>query len=98
MEQRSNEYEKTLGELSFRFCPGYGGSDVADLKEIFTLLQPEKIGITLSENYYMLPSKTMAGVLAVGGGAQKKCGNCILLDRCRYRKEGTRCYGSENKS
>lgn len=97
LEEKSDEYERGLEGLSYRFCPGYGGSSVTDLKYIFEILQPEKIGITLTENFYMLPGKTMAGVLAVGGTHKKQCGACVLREHCAYRKEGKRCYGSEEK-
>lgn len=97
LESRSDEYEKTIGNLSYRFCPGYGGSDVSDIRYIFELLHPEKIGMTLLENNYMLPSKSMAGVLGIGGNREKNCGSCILLAHCTYQKEGTRCYSSEKK-
>ena len=98
LEHLSDEYEKTLGEnLSYRFCPGYGGSSVEDLKYIFKILSPEKIGVTLSDANYMLPSKSMAGVIAVGGALQKTCGSCIVADNCKYLKGGVKCYGSEKK-
>lgn len=97
LEYRSDGYEKEIGNLNYRFCPGYGGSSVADVREIFKLLQPEKIGVTLLDNNYMLPGKSMAGVLGVGVKTEKNCGNCILLPHCKYRKEGARCYGSEKK-
>lgn len=98
LEKLSDDYEKTLGEdLSYRFCPGYGGSSVSDLKEIFPLLKPEKIGVTLTDTLYMLPSKTMAGVIGIGGGAKRGCGDCFLLSHCKFREEGARCYGSEKK-
>lgn len=71
LEELSDEYEKGLGEaLSYRFCCGYGGSSTDDLKYIFEILQPEKIGLTLNEKNYMLPSKSMAGVIAVVGGKE----------------------------
>ncbi|MDE7083483.1 MAG: hypothetical protein K2O89_07275 [Clostridia bacterium] len=96
LEYLSDEYEKTLGEnLSYRFCPGYGGSSVEDLKHIFEILSPEKIGVTLSETNYMLPSKSMAGIIAVGGKAKKSCKNCIVYEHCNLRKGGAKCYGSE---
>ncbi|MDE6597944.1 MAG: hypothetical protein K2K60_04835 [Clostridia bacterium] len=95
LEFLSDDYEKTLGELSYRFCPGYGGSDISDIKYIFEILKPEKIGVTLSETNYMLPSKSMAGVIAVGGKAQKTCKNCIVAAHCVYKKGGAKCYDSE---
>lgn len=98
LEELSDGYEKSLEEdLSYRFCPGYGGSDISDVKYIFEILRPEKIGVTLTETGYMLPSKTMAGVIAVGGGAKKSCKNCIAAQGCAYLKGGNTCYGSEKK-
>lgn len=98
LERLSDEYEKTLGEnLTYRFCPGYGGSDVSDIKYIFKILKPERIGVTLNDSNYMLPSKSMAGIIGVGKKVEKTCGGCVLLPHCVYRKEGRRCYGSEKK-
>ncbi|MBD5632274.1 MAG: hypothetical protein HDP34_03480 [Clostridia bacterium] len=96
LEKLSDEYEETLGEnLSYRFCPGYGGSDIADIKYIFELVKPEKIGVSLTDTNYMLPSKSMAGIIAVGGAAGKTCKNCIVAEHCEYIKRGKKCYGSE---
>lgn len=98
LEELSDEYERGLNEnLSYRFCPGYGGSNVSDLRYIFEILRPEKIGLSLTETNYMLPSKSMAGIIAVGNSAEKSCGSCVLAEHCEYRKEGGRCYVSEKK-
>ncbi len=98
LEFLSDDYEKNLGDnLSYRFCPGYGGSSVEDLKYIFEILSPEKIGVTLSDTNYMLPSKSMAGIIAVGGATEKSCKNCIIGEHCEYKKGGVKCYGSEKK-
>lgn len=93
IEHLSDEYEKTLGRnLSYRFCPGYGGSDVSDLKYIFEILRPEKIGLSLSDSFFILPSKSMAGIIAVGKQSEKTCANCFMAANCQYLKEGKRCY------
>ena len=98
LEELSDEYERDIAhDLSYRFCPGYGGSSVEDLKYIFAILQPEKIGVSLTESGYMLPSKSMAGIIAVGGTHKKSCARCILKEHCLYIKEGTTCYIRENK-
>ncbi len=95
LEHLSDEYEKTIGDdLSFRFCPGYGGSSVKDLKYIFDILRPEKIGMALNSSDFMLPSKSMAGIIAVGKKTVKSCKNCIMYGSCSYIKEGSTCYGS----
>ena len=96
LEARADEYEKAIGEnLTYRFCPGYGGSSTDDLKHIFRLLRPEKIGITLNESSFMLPSKSMSGIIGIGKTAQRSCENCFMLPNCRYREEGKRCFSLE---
>lgn len=98
LEFLSDSYEKTLGnDLSYRFCPGYGGSSVEDLKYIFELLKPEKIGMSLGKNCFMLPSKSMAGVIAVGKTAKKSCEGCFMAGSCGYLKEGRTCYSPAKK-
>lgn len=98
LEELSDEYERGIADdLSYRFCPGYGGSSIEDLKYIFGILQPEKIGVCLTESGYMLPSKSMAGIIAVGGKHKKSCSQCILKEHCVYIKEGTTCYVKEKE-
>ncbi len=98
LEYRSDSFEASLGaELTSRFCPGYGGSPLSDIGEIFSLIRPEKIGVTLNENYFMLPSKSMAGVIGIGKRTQKTCGSCIMLKYCKFREEGLRCYSPERE-
>lgn len=93
LESMSDDYENSLAkEHTYRFCPGYGGSSVTDLKHIFRLMQPEKIGVTLGESCYMLPAKSMAGIIGVGKKTVKTCGDCVNKDNCNYMKEGVKCY------
>ena len=96
LEARADDYEKTIGDnLTYRFCPGYGGSSTDDLKHIFDLIRPEKIGITINESNFMLPSKSMAGIIGIGKRQAKSCEACFMQNNCRYREEGKRCYSLE---
>ena len=98
LEMKSDEHERTLGDnLTYRFCPGYGGSTVEDLREIFALLHPEKIGVTLTESNFMLPGKSMAGVIGIGKDAKKSCEACFMLPHCKFREVGRRCFHSEKR-
>ncbi len=98
LEARADAYEKNFGEdRTYRFCPGYGGTSVADVRPIFEAVRPERIGVTLDDSNYILPSKSMAGIVGIGKRAEKTCGDCMLRERCGYRKEGTRCYDSAKK-
>ncbi len=98
LEEKANEYEKTLGDnLSYRFCPGYQGSSLSDLKYLFEVLNPEKIGISLLDSGMMIPQKSMCGIIAIGKNEKKSCGKCICLNNCAFRKVGKRCYNLVNK-
>lgn len=98
LEKLSDDFERTLGDgLSYRFCPGYGGSDIADIKYIFEIIKPERTGVVLTETNFMLPSKSMAVVVAVGGTAKKSCRGCVKRADCVYLKEGTVCYRPDER-
>lgn len=93
LEYLSDEYEKNLNDdLTYRFCPGYQGSDITDLKELFKILKPEKIGIHLLDSNLMIPLKSMVGIIGVGTKKEKNCGQCHLKEHCKYLKEGEKCY------
>lgn len=98
LEYYADGYEKGLGKnLTYRFCPGYGGSDASDIKYIFKLINPQKIGVSLLESNLMLPQKTMAGIIGVGRSAAKTCADCMMIEQCGFRKEGATCYGSAKR-
>ncbi len=92
LEQLAEERAKALDEqVSHLFCPGYGGSDVRDLRYIFELLQPFRIGITLNDSGLMIPQKSMAGIVAVGIRPELSCLGCVRYAACRIRKDGKKC-------
>lgn len=98
LEARADEYEQSIGgNLSYRFGIGYGGSDIGDIRHIFEILKPAETGVVLTDGCYMLPSKSMAGVIAVGKENKKTCAGCVAAEQCAYKKEGITCYGSEKK-
>lgn len=92
LEYRSDEYEKSLDlNLGYRFCPGYQGSSIEDIKYIFDILKPEGLGINLLESNLMTPQKTMAGIVCCNNN-KRDCGNCINKKNCEYLKVGRKCY------
>lgn len=98
LEIRNDELRHTLYDnISYLFCPGYQGSDVSELKLILDELNGESIGITLSSSNEMYPKKSMAGIYAKGVSPQKKCGNCVKLSNCEFRKAGKLCFCLEKK-
>jgi hypothetical protein len=56
--------DSTKGVL--RFSPGYCGWHVSAQRKLFTSLEPDKIGIGLSESCLMYPLKSISGVIVAG--------------------------------
>lgn len=94
LEYLSDEYEKNnFNEIhTYRFCPGYQGTKTDDLKEIFKILKPERIGINILDSNLMVPLKSMCGIIGFGKSKNKTCGNCDIKEKCEFRKKGTTCY------
>lgn len=54
------------GAAVMRFSPGYCGWNVSGQKKLFAYLNPEEIGIELSESFLMHPLKSVSGVIVAG--------------------------------
>lgn len=98
LETLADEFEERefCGERTYRFCPGYGGSDIGDVGKIFDILPPSRTGVSRTTSGYMTPSKSMAGIVGLGRRAEKTCADCYLAAKCVLKKEGRTCY-SERK-
>ena len=94
LEQKADDFEKALpySELGFRFCPGYSGTPLDDNRTIAWLLHAHRIGITFLDSGLMVPSKSMTGIIRIGGKARKSCAGCVNLQHCPYRERNTKCY------
>ena len=57
--------KETGKELRPRFSPGYGDLPLELQKDIFTCLEPSKIGVALSENLFMTPSKSVTAIIGI---------------------------------
>ncbi len=97
LEYKSDEFEELnfTHPRTYRFCPGYQGTDIKDIREMFKYLDNEKVGVSLLESNLMVPMKTMAGIIGFGKTNKKECGACTLLGECEYRKEGRKCYSTD---
>lgn len=49
-----------------RYSPGYCGWHISGQRALFERLEPEEIGIALTESYLMQPIKSISGVMLVG--------------------------------
>lgn len=93
LEFEADERDKLFGEnRTYRFCPGYGGSSVEDIRKIVCPLKYYQLGVRFNECNIMSPSKTMVGIIGIGKKSEKNCDNRFMIDHCHYRKENTRCY------
>ena len=43
----------------------------------------------------MVPLKSMAGIVKLGGESRKSCEGCVARAGCVFRERGTRCYSSK---
>ena len=90
LQTELNERFSAVGEpLGDRFSPGYGDFALEYQRELFRILDcPRQIGLTLTDNYIMIPSKSVTAVIPIGGrcGRQIGCSCCEKMD-CQYRKK-----------
>ena len=93
LEYKAEEYEKTLEkDISYKFAPGYQGSDIKDIQVIFDILEAKRLDMCLTEEFRILPQKSMVGIIAIGKKAKKQCGKCVMLSSCAFRNAGKRCF------
>lgn len=60
------ELSNAVGKTTARFSPGYGDLSLEYQRDIFKLLQCEKrIGVCLSENLLMTPTKTVSAIVGI---------------------------------
>lgn len=74
--------------LGDRFSPGYGDFALEYQRELFAILDcPRRIGLTLTDSFIMIPSKSVTAVIPIGGscGRQLGCRYCKKTD-CQYRR------------
>jgi len=97
LEYKADEFERTLPypNRGFRFCPGYGGTPLEDCRDIVMRLRADRIGITFLDSGLMVPLKSMAGIVKLGGESRKSCEGCVARTGCVFRAHGTRCYSSK---
>ncbi len=96
LEWRAEAWKKSLAPVvSYTFCPGYGGSSIDDLQEIFQVLHPSRIGMELTPSGLMLPQKSLAGVVGCDIQPRPMCGDCVKKQNCQFKKEGLLCFQSE---
>jgi len=88
--------EKETKYLTSRFSPGYGDLPIEIQKDLCGYLDTHRrIGLTVSDNYLMVPRKSVTAVMGISDKPQKLrsdgCASCNMFRECSYRKEGRVC-------
>ena len=78
-----------------RFSPGYGDFDICHQRDIFSALELEKrLGITLTDGFFMVPSKSVTAVSAISTLDDKcimdGCEICSKRDACQFSRTLTK--------
>lgn len=72
--------------VTFPWCPGQHEVDIRLQKELFALLKPEDIGITLSSSFMMHPQKSVSSFIGIGHDVEmetlRACDFCGLRETC----------------
>lgn len=77
---------------TLRFSPGYCDWDIKEQKNLFKVIDSEKVGVTLSESSLMSPRKSISGIFGIGrcGTVANKtnnpCTRCGKKD-CNTRRQ-----------
>ena len=88
------EEENSREGLKFSryFEPGSGDWDIREQKQIFEILKPERIGITLNPSFMMNPTKSLSWIRGAGFNLinsyrdEFSCQYCMLIN-CIFRKK-----------
>lgn len=79
-----------------RFSPGYGDLSLETQTTLLAALDAQRsLGITLSPDLLMAPTKSVTAVIGLFGdprdGAHQSCGSCSCRDACPLRRSGRTC-------
>lgn len=82
--------------LTFRYSPGYGDFPISTQDELVHVLDAgRKIGLYVTPTHIMTPRKSITSIMGIAGievkGKLAGCKNCVMKDKCIYRKRGTTC-------
>lgn len=95
-EIRQLAIEKYGLGITSRYSPGYGNFPLSSQEHIIGLLNASiRIGLTVTENYILIPSKSVTVIIGLADKNNKKsnnsCENCNISQSCLYKKGGDYC-------
>jgi hypothetical protein len=83
---------------TWRFSPGYGDLPITLQPDILRYLNAQRrIGLTVTENNLLIPSKSVTAIIGISDRKIKKgkkgCAVCNMRESCAYRQKGSFCGG-----
>jgi len=86
-QEANEQYLKTTRY----FSPGYGDWDISQQKDIFKIIPTNKIGVSLTESYMMVPQKSLSWIIGIGKNitiSSKNDHSCQICQatNCQFRK------------
>jgi hypothetical protein len=97
VEQAADWAEKKLSEtvqpmgwmITNRYSPGYCGWSVSEQQKLFSFLPIHICGIGLTASSFMIPIKSVSGIIGLGPKAMREAYECSVCDmtNCFRRKQ-----------
>jgi hypothetical protein len=88
LHDRIGQHMQARGmKITNRYSPGYCDWSVSEQHLLFSLLPQNFCGVTLTESAFMVPIKSVSGVVGVGASVKRVdyvCDTCGMKD-CTYR-------------
>jgi len=86
-QEANEQYLKTTRY----FSPGYGDWDISQQKDIFKIIPTNKIGVSLTESYMMVPQKSLSWIIGIGKNitiSSKNDHSCQICQatNCQFRE------------
>ncbi len=90
-KQMELHLKKQSKGVSLRFSPGYCDWTVKEQKELFRVVESDKVGVELSDSSLMNPRKSVSGVFGInstGTAISRPINPCIICDKknCAVRR------------
>ncbi len=89
-------FEKYGLSITSRYSPGYGNLPLSTQGHMIGLLNASiRIGLTATENYILIPSKSVTAIIGFidknNEEFNSSCENCNISQSCLYKKGGDYC-------
>lgn len=94
-DRAQNEISEFFSEqnitIANRFSPGYGDLPLSLQRDICNILDLQrKIGVCLTNELLLLPTKSVTAFIGAGSNIQKEhkdCSSCTMKDKCKFKRK-----------